>query len=152
MDREVSGGGGAHIEVLVPPPIGRGERAALLPGHEDLVLALRPQYREALSGGDDDHDARPMAMRLLVGERPKHRHVGGNGRARKCDSDATASRASRTEAGELVPGSHVRKEIAGPDVPTTSLTRPTLQHFRLRVEASEVRVAIVPEVRVVEEE
>src|SRR5262245_50657336 len=63
---QVPRGNRADVEMLVEPLLGRHERARLVPRHDDLLLAFLPQDRVSLAGGNDDHAARAVAMRLLI--------------------------------------------------------------------------------------
>src|SRR5207249_10901771 len=83
MKRQVSGGGGANIEVLVKPAIRRNEKTRLMPRNNDLIASFRPHNRVSFPGRDHDQVAGPMAMPLFVSARWKNRHMGRDGRTGK---------------------------------------------------------------------
>src|SRR6266545_2383768 len=110
-ERDVVSVAFADIEVLVIPLLGRREDRAFAPG-DDLLFALRrPDDRIAFARGYDDDAPGAMAMSELVPARREHRHVSGFPRAR-AKSEGRAAGATRRVRDELVPGSHVREEVA----------------------------------------
>src|SRR6185312_6451884 len=65
--RQIAGAGGAAVEMLVEPLVGRHHDAARIPIDPPLVvlLHLRPQHRIALARQDDDMRPRPVLVALL---------------------------------------------------------------------------------------
>src|SRR5437870_4754752 len=119
MEGEVAGPLRAHVEVLVVPARGRDEDTRLVPGHDDLLTTgLGPHDRVAITGRDDDQDARGVEVGLLIRAGWEHRHVGGSRRRSELDADAVAARAALLVGVEIVPGGHIREEVPGPDRPT----------------------------------
>ena len=121
VEGQVAAGRVADVEVLVEPAIRRHEDAALVPGDEDLVLALRPHDREALAGRDDDHDAGAVAVRLLVARAGKTDMWSVIVERRVLDPDDVAAGAAPAEGHEAVPGAHVGEEVAVPVSPACVL-------------------------------
>src|SRR5262249_1946860 len=64
-----------QVEVLVEPAVRGNEPTSLVPRDDHLVLPLFPHDGVALAARNDDHDARSVAMPLLVGPGREDRHV-----------------------------------------------------------------------------
>src|SRR6185312_16516069 len=79
--RQIAGAGGAAVEMLVEPLVGRHHDAARIPIDPPLVvlLHLRPQHRIALARQDDDMRPRPVLVALLVGADRKFRDMRAHG-------------------------------------------------------------------------
>ena len=115
MQRQVPRGRSAGVEVLVEPLAGGDEHARLVPRRHHLLLPFLPEDGVAFPRGNDDDPARAVAVGLLVGAGGEHRHVARHFGVGKGHQHAVAAGASAAAAVELVPGSHVGKEVAVPE-------------------------------------
>src|SRR5205809_6288531 len=106
MQRQVAGGRGAGVEMLVEPVVWGHQHAALLPGTDHALLALFPHDRVALAAEDDNAPAWSVTMGLLIGTRVEHRHMAEHLGLGKVNKHHTAARAPALVADELVPGEH----------------------------------------------
>src|SRR5207248_2214216 len=115
VQREVTTGLAAHVEVLVEPAVRRREEAPLMPGDNDLLGRLmRPEDRIPLAAGDHDRAPRTVSMAFLIGTSVEDGHVAGGLGVGELDADDVPAGAASPEGLELVPGTHVREEVAVP--------------------------------------
>ena len=144
--RQVAGGGRAHVEVLVEPAVGRREHAALVPRRDDLLPALRPHDGVALPGGDHDDAAGAVTVSLLVGAGREDRHVAAHLGVRERDVDDVAAATAGAVRDEVLPGAHVREEVAVPSRAAAHGRRALgdrVQVVPLRLEQLRVGVGVV---------
>src|SRR5947208_5667960 len=125
MKRQITRRDRARVEVLVIPASGRHKHTGFVPGHDDpLAAGTGPHDRVAIAGRDDDDDAGSMMVSLLVAARWEHGHVRWNERRREFDGHVVAATTSLLVGIELIPGRHVREEVAEPHRPAQRTSRP----------------------------